>query len=948
MNRESFPAWVRAVSSLRLTTALLLAVFAEVLWGTIVQTRDGLWASQRLVFENWWGGIPFLCALGAINLGAAFLVRFRWAWRNTGLLVAHLGLLALILSGGLGLALSKASSIDLGPGEVSSGGRVAGRWEVVQVRHDSSGGQTATVSLDGIAEGETLEFGPGRGRAKVVGFTAHGTIGADQLPIPLPRGKEPGERVPAISLDWSPTEGAPAKRVALDGNRPMSAGGAGTMFLLQNRIHPLPFRLRLVSFHREVHPGSTRPKAFESRVQVLEDDGSRDAVIRMNHPLRVGGFTVYQASWRTEDKTGIERTILSVVENPTAGLPYWATLLIGLGLAIHFLARIRWRIPVRAAVAGLVLALPGLAEAAAPAFPPVPPSLAALPLQFDGRIKSFETFAQHSLLQFSGRSKVQGIPADRWLAAVLLEPSRVRELPVFLIENPDVRDALGLQGKDRDRYSWARFEATGATLEALAERAAMKPAEDRSAVERELLRLSDGWIRYAMLEGSLSFLREGSVPALEGGVPPAKRFLDLARDSRRHADLLDSLTSVPAAERSAADSAMLDWFRLVFARAAGWDAQALPSIPVTDSVGAAWTSPAVVLRDRGLMDSAFARTARDWDDLRTAWLAGDAPAAEAAARSLHDSTVARAASVLRPAALAAESVYNRVQPVESAMYLFLLAALPALLGAWKGRKPWLRAADALSATALVALLAAMALRMVITLRPPVTNLYETFLFVAAVTVPSLAVGRWWRGWQAASPLAALSGFFLLLLARGFGADGDTMPVLVAVLDSNFWLTVHVLTITIGYGGVVAAGLAAHWHLAGLRAGRSEGADVVRGMMAFGLFFTFVGTLLGGVWADQSWGRFWGWDPKENGALLIVLWVAALFHARGCGLVGTRGFSIGSVLAISTVVFAWFGVNLLGVGLHSYGFTEGTLWGLGAFALFEAAFLAWFGRPVPGR
>ncbi len=948
MNRESLPAWVRALSSLRLTTFLLLAVFVEVLWGTVVQTRDGLWASQQVVFENWWGGIPLLCALGAVNLTAAFLVRFRWAWRNAGLLVAHLGLLALILSGGLGLAFSKSSSIDLAPGGMAAGGHVAGRWEVVQVRHDSSGGQTATVPLDGISEGELLEFGPGRGQAQVVGFTAHGNIGADQLPIPLPRGKEPGERVPAVALDWAPAQGAPPIRVGLDGNRPMAAAGPGTMFMLQSRIHPMPFRLQLVSFRREVHPGSTRPKAFESRVKVLEDGGEREAVIRMNHPLRVGRFTVYQASWRTEEKTGVERTILSVVENPTAGLPYWATLLIGLGLALHFLTRVRWHVPARAAVVAVLLGLPSVVGAAEPALPPVPPSLASLPLQFDGRIKSFETFANHSLLQFSGRSKVRGISAERWLAAVLLEPDRVRELPVFLIENPDVRDALGLEGKDRDRYSWARFEACGATLEALAERAAMKANEDRSAVERELLRLSDGWIRYAMLESSLAFLRAGSVPPLAGGEPPARRFLDLAQNSHRHAQLLDSLTSIPASARTPRDSALLGWFRLVFDRAANWDASAFPSIPLTDSVNSPWTSPAVVLRDRGMMDSSFARTARDWDDLRTSWMAADAAAAETAARSLHDSTVVRAGSALRPAGLRAEAVYNRVKPVETAMYLFLLAVFPALLGAWKGRKFWLRAADAASVVALVVLVTGMVLRMVVTLRPPVTNLYETFLFVAAVTVPSLLAGRWWRGWLAASPLAALSGFCLLLLARGFGADGDTMPVLVAVLDSNFWLTVHVLTITIGYGGVVAAGLAAHWHLAGLRAGRSDGADVVRGMMAFGLFFTFVGTLLGGVWADQSWGRFWGWDPKENGALLIVLWVAALFHARASGMIGTRGFSIGSVLAISTVVFAWFGVNLLGVGLHSYGFTEGTLWGLGAFVLFEAAFLAWFARPTPRR
>jgi cytochrome c biogenesis factor len=150
----------------------------------------------------------------------------------------------------------------------------------------------------------------------------------------------------------------------------------------------------------------------------------------------------------------------------------------------------------------------------------------------------------------------------------------------------------------------------------------------------------------------------------------------------------------------------------------------------------------------------------------------------------------------------------------------------------------------------------------------------------------------------------------------------------------------VLTISVGYSGVVTAGLVAHWHLLQLRRGQESSGVIVRGLLAFGLLFTFVGTLLGGIWADQSWGRFWGWDPKENSALMIVLWAAILFHAKAAGLVKVRGFSIGAVLAIFTVLFAWLGINLLGVGLHSYGFTQGTLWGLIGYALAECAFLIW--------
>src|SRR5574344_1894112 len=107
--------------------------------------------------------------------------------------------------------------------------------------------------------------------------------------------------------------------------------------------------------------------------------------------------------------------------------------------------------------------------------------------------------------------------------------------------------------------------------------------------------------------------------------------------------------------------------------------------------------------------------------------------------------------------------------------------------------------------------------------------------------------------------------------------------------------------------------------------------MVYGTLCFATLFSLIGTVTGGIWADQSWGRFWGWDPKENGALLIVLWVAGAFHARLSGMIGTRGFAAWTAGSISTVLFAWFGVNLLGVGLHSYGFTQGTFRGLAVWA-----------------
>jgi hypothetical protein len=112
-----------------------------------------------------------------------------------------------------------------------------------------------------------------------------------------------------------------------------------------------------------------------------------------------------------------------------------------------------------------------------------------------------------------------------------------------------------------------------------------------------------------------------------------------------------------------------------------------------------------------------------------------------------------------------------------------------------------------------------------------------------------------------------------------------------------------------------------------------------GMLGFALLFCVVGTILGGIWANESWGRFWGWDPKENGALMICLALLAVLHARQGALLGPFGVAVATVLCGCVVAFSWWGVNLLGIGLHAYGFTGGVLHGLVVFYAVEAAVLA---------
>ncbi|MDG2013978.1 MAG: cytochrome c biogenesis protein CcsA [Pirellulaceae bacterium] len=225
----------------------------------------------------------------------------------------------------------------------------------------------------------------------------------------------------------------------------------------------------------------------------------------------------------------------------------------------------------------------------------------------------------------------------------------------------------------------------------------------------------------------------------------------------------------------------------------------------------------------------------------------------------------------------------------------------------------------------------LVLRIYVSGRPPVTNLYGSAIFIGWVGVLFGLVTERMIGYCFGNVKAAFAGVTTLLTAFALGSEGDTFSVLQAVLDTQFWLSTHVVSITIGYAATLVAGLLGILYLIvsifvprDLSNTRKTMAKMVYGVTCLALLFSFVGTVLGGLWADDSWGRFWGWDPKENGALMIVLVNAILLHARWAGLVRDRGMAVIAILGNIVTLWSWFAVNELGIGLHTYGLTEGRM------------------------
>ena len=323
-----------------------------------------------------------------------------------------------------------------------------------------------------------------------------------------------------------------------------------------------------------------------------------------------------------------------------------------------------------------------------------------------------------------------------------------------------------------------------------------------------------------------------------------------------------------------------------------------------------------------------------------------------------------------------EKIYNGFEPFyrSSIAYvlIFMIAGISWLAATYsttlgkKGETAGMlrNAAYILTAIVLLSHTFGLAGRMYIEGRPPVTNLYSSALFIGWGAVLLCFFTEKYLRLGVASAMGSLVGFGSLVIAHNLSLDsslnptGDTMEMMRAVLDSNFWLATHVVIITIGYSTTFLAGFLGIAYVCHklalsvfgrtakygpkLMSSEKDGQRIlgamIYGITCFSLFFSLVGTVLGGIWADQSWGRFWGWDAKENGALLIVIWNAILLHARWSGIAKIRGISAIAIFGNIVTAWSWFGTNMLGVGLHSYGFMDKAFNPLMYFILSQMIFI----------
>ncbi|MCX6896091.1 MAG: cytochrome c biogenesis protein CcsA [Verrucomicrobia bacterium] len=582
-----------------------------------------------------------------------------------------------------------------------------------------------------------------------------------------------------------------------------------------------------------------------------------------------------------------------------------------------------------------------------------------LPVLLGGRIQPFDSVARNTLLQIrsTGDVPLEQVPSWKfwhhpkklkstdWLLEAMFKPEVADTRPIFLIHHPDLISELKLGEKGVEKsglryYTFHELEPVLREINDQGNKAHAVEEAHQTTYQKQVAKLSNAVALYQRIKNSLQ--PEGThdltrlVADYQSALPAGlaafraqqngekadavalKKFTDLAGQFENVANYAYPLTIPPANPEENRNA----WANL--------------GTSLLASIQSGEIHPAV---------NFFARMA-------TAY--GHDDAAE------FNSAVAGYKTWLAPkfdkevSKGRAEFYFNDVKAFLHATIIYIFALLLAAgalatYGLWPGFSESLRrSAFYLIALAFVVHTFGIIFRMVLEGRPPVTNLYSSAIFIGwGACVLGLVLERVYRI-GLGSAVAGMAGFVTLLIAHNLALGGDTMEMLRAVLDTNFWLATHVVTVTIGYASTFVAGmLAIAYVLLGIftpilstplgkpdAAGKITGdlnigkalVRMVYGIVCFATLFSFVGTVLGGIWADQSWGRFWGWDPKENGALLIVLWNALILHARWGGLVRERGLMNLAIFGNIITAFSWFGVNMLGIGLHSYGFMEaGFVW-----------------------
>jgi cytochrome c-type biogenesis protein CcsB len=667
---------------------------------------------------------------------------------------------------------------------------------------------------------------------------------------------------------------------------------------------PLEFSLKLVRFKHGLNPGSMGDASFASVVRLVDRAANvdREEEISMNQPLAYGKYVFYQSSYDTlPDGRSVSR--LSVGYDPGRFLKYSGSYLLCIGVFIVFYIKIPWFKKNLVAACAIVLfaAASGASAGETTAFDW--DAWRNLPVLDNGRHKPFDTLAKEATRTICNSSSVT---------------------------DPESGDKLNYLAF----YLTTLFQWEG---ESKAPAHQMSGSQGYFTIHKQ-----DKWDNAPLLPVKNASLRDAlGLPTGEKYISPVK--LDEADYHDPHTGKttpfmmqVQNLESHQVQRMPSLEKKTLELADALWVYEQSRMGQTLYLIPAPETTGEQWISANRLLNDK-FDDSndpkGLIRKAQEqFKKAKKAFLSNNAADFNSATRAL----LAAAREIGEPTGtyptqqiIEVEVAYNRLAPFRFAWICSAVAFALSLLGIITNKRLVYIQAMSVFTLALAAVVVGFTMRTIVSGRAPVTNMFESVVYLG---LGAIIFGLFFELFSrkgfilaAASAIATIA----LVLADNCPVVLDpALKPLAPILRSNYWLIIHVMTITLSYAAFALAlgigNITLGYYLLSVKNRETTAslAKFIYRTLKAGFLLLIIGTILGAFWADDSWGRFWGWDAKEVWALVTLLWYAALLHARRIGWVGNFGMAVWSVVCFMAVIMAWYGVNFMLGGLHSYGSSGG--------------------------
>ncbi len=561
---------------------------------------------------------------------------------------------------------------------------------------------------------------------------------------------------------------------------------------------------------------------------------------------------------------------------------------------------------------------------------------AKLPILHEGRIKPIDSFARSLRKRLSGKDTKSML----WLSEALFNPAAAENIPVLKISNPDILNMLELDQRNNRLYSYKDVMEAFEPKQEIIKSIVSTPQEQWTKAQKGLITLRENTVLLGSVLSSMALFLPLSLTLPDDVPKPLKpyanrnlSYIDVIVFNHILQQEVKNIVKIKGNDidkYSKAEQAISYLsFTIANMQNAGQRSRVLKIIPVDGKDE--WFSPWQISINKELKPK-DPDLISYWQSLAIAFHNKDSDLWNSSIEKIKAS-ISR--DNIRAKSLDIEYIYNAINPFYISFVIYVFSLLLLIINFYWNKVWLINISHILLWLGAILHFTGIAARIYILERPPVSTLYESIIFVGLTAVIYGLIA--YRGDRVKLWLmiSAGSGAALHLLGFAHDQDGDSMMMLSAVLNTNFWLATHVITITVGYAFCLIASVLAHYALGAMAIGKYNDAlfKHIHKAALLAMLFSAVGTVLGGIWADQSWGRFWGWDPKENGALLIVLWLVWVLHGRISGMMKKPAVVAGLAYLSVIVALSWFGVNLLSVGLHAYGFTDSMLW---SFAIFVVA------------